>query len=256
MNLGPKITRGQFLRLIVATAATCPLALSRRLDASAQSQPQLLALDRRLVRVKVRSDRVIRTVVGLRPFRAPGFVLKAEPFGNKVLIHNYGHGGGGVSLSWGCATMAANLIAGRSPTSAAIIGAGVIGLSTARVLQDRGWRVTIYTDKLPPHTTSNIAGALWTPTSLYRSDQASAEFRASFVQASGIAYRFFQLLVGTTYGVRWIDSYTMINDPDQDSDLLDYANKSGIGDLIQAYNSSTLRQHPSLTNGSAVSPRC
>ena len=51
------------------------------------------------------------------------------------------------------------------------------------------------------------------------------------MQASGIAYRFFQLLVGTTYGVRWIDSYTMINDPDQDSDLLDYANKSGIGDL-------------------------
>ena len=43
----------------------------------------------------------IRTIVGLRPYRAPGFVLRAESFGSQVLVHNYGHGGGGFSLSWG-----------------------------------------------------------------------------------------------------------------------------------------------------------
>ncbi|WP_067971003.1 FAD-dependent oxidoreductase [Mycolicibacter icosiumassiliensis] len=39
--------------------------------------------------------------VGLRPFRKDGVRLEAQP-GTRIL-HNYGHGGAGVSLSWGCA---------------------------------------------------------------------------------------------------------------------------------------------------------
>ncbi|GIS78487.1 MAG: hypothetical protein CM1200mP14_00530 [Gammaproteobacteria bacterium] len=46
-------------------------------------------------------NRVIHTTVGLRPHRPSGFVLRAERFGDKTLIHNYGHGGSGMSLSWG-----------------------------------------------------------------------------------------------------------------------------------------------------------
>jgi D-amino-acid oxidase len=41
--------------------------------------------------------------VGLRPTR-PEVRLESEPLeGGRVLWHNYGHGGGGVTLSWGCA---------------------------------------------------------------------------------------------------------------------------------------------------------
>ncbi|KAM7348607.1 D-amino acid oxidase 2 [Cochliomyia hominivorax] len=41
--------------------------------------------------------------VGLRPGRT-NLRLEAEPIkGNKILIHNYGHGGSGVTLAWGCA---------------------------------------------------------------------------------------------------------------------------------------------------------
>lgn len=40
--------------------------------------------------------------VGLRPGRVQ-LRLEAERRGNKVLIHNYGHGGSGVTLAWGCA---------------------------------------------------------------------------------------------------------------------------------------------------------
>jgi len=107
----------------------------------------------RLVPLDVDPGRVIRTVVGLRPYRASGFVLRAQPFGSKVLVHDYGHGGGGFSLSWGCAALAADLIADRSPSHAAVLGCGIVGLATARTLQDRGWTVTIYSSALPPKTT-------------------------------------------------------------------------------------------------------
>ena len=58
---------------------------------------------RRLERVNVSEDRIIRRVVGLRPFRPSGFVVRAESLEGKLLVHNYGHGGAGVTLSWGCA---------------------------------------------------------------------------------------------------------------------------------------------------------
>ncbi len=45
---------------------------------------------------------VIEVKVGLRPAR-PEIRLEAEKFGDKTVIHNYGHGGSGFTLSWGCA---------------------------------------------------------------------------------------------------------------------------------------------------------
>lgn len=46
--------------------------------------------------------------VGLRPARPGGVRLEREP--DLPLIHNYGHGGAGVALSWGCAREAAALV--------------------------------------------------------------------------------------------------------------------------------------------------
>src|SRR5687768_486847 len=59
--------------------------------------------------VNVDPGRVIRTVAGLRPYRASGFVVRAEPLGDKRLVHNYGHGGAGITLSWGSSKLATNL---------------------------------------------------------------------------------------------------------------------------------------------------
>jgi len=51
----------------------------------------------------LRDARVIGERVGLRPVR-PSVRLEAEPLpGGRTLWHNYGHGGAGVTLSWGCA---------------------------------------------------------------------------------------------------------------------------------------------------------
>ncbi|MFJ8587380.1 FAD-dependent oxidoreductase [Streptomyces sp. NPDC093595] len=54
--------------------------------------------------------RVLGHRVGLRPVRAGGVRLDAETLaGGGVLVHNYGHGGAGVTVAWGCAREAASL---------------------------------------------------------------------------------------------------------------------------------------------------
>jgi D-amino-acid oxidase len=116
--------------------------------------------------VLVSRDRIIRTVVGLRPYRPGGFVLQTTVVDGKPIIHNYGHGGAGITLSWGCAQLAAEEALLAPYRECAVIGCGVIGLTTAVVLQRRGFRVTIYARDLPPRTTSNVAAGLWLPESV------------------------------------------------------------------------------------------
>ena len=95
-----------------------------------------------LAPVQASWDRVIRTTVGLRPHRPSGFVLRAERLDGKTLIHNYGHGGSGMSLSWGTGSMAADIASERDERRAAVVGCGVVGLTTGRQLQRRGFDVT------------------------------------------------------------------------------------------------------------------
>ena len=52
----------------------------------------------------ISSPRVLRDRVGLRPFRKSGVRLEKEKLRDgRTVIHNYGHGGSGFTLSWGCA---------------------------------------------------------------------------------------------------------------------------------------------------------
>ncbi len=167
----------------------------------------------RLEPVRVDPERVIRTIVGLRPYRAAGFVLRAERFDDTLVVHDYGHGGGGVTLSWGTAQLAVDEAMQTDERDIAVVGCGVIGLSTARLLQQRGRSVTIYAAALPPDTTSNIAGAQWTPFSVFSADAISPSFEALFQRATRIAYRAFQELVGPRYGVRWVDNWYIGEEP-------------------------------------------
>lgn len=149
----------------------------------------------------------IRTIAGLRPFRPSGFVVRREEREGKVLVHNYGHGGAGITLSWGSANLAADLVPSLSGMSCAVIGGGVIGLSMARMLQLRGAKVTLYTDRLPPDTTSNVAGGHWWPVSVFDSNKRTPEFTVQFLEAARFSFRYFQRLVGPRWGVRWVPSY-------------------------------------------------
>ena len=183
----------------------------------AASRPAFAAVDekpRRLPPVNVSRDRVIRTVVGLRPYRPQGFALAPERLGEKLVVHNYGHGGSGITLSWGVATLAAEHARGLEDKSVAVLGCGVVGLSTARVLQRRGMSVTVYARELPPETTSNVAGGLWYPSSLYSPRKVGADFQERFRLACRLAHRELQTYVGPEYGVRWIETYTLDDEPD------------------------------------------
>jgi glycine/D-amino acid oxidase-like deaminating enzyme len=167
-----------------------------------------------LVPVDVSWDRVIRTTVGLRPHRDSGFLVRADRFDDRTVIHNYGHGGAGMSLSWGTAHLAADLAMAHPDRRAAVIGAGIIGLTSARVLQRRGFDVTMYAAALPPETTSNMSLASFTPTSSLVSDEyRTPEWDAQFRRAVEIAYREHQLLVGPRYGVSWLDEYSLSDSP-------------------------------------------
>jgi glycine/D-amino acid oxidase-like deaminating enzyme len=163
-----------------------------------------------LAPVRVSPDRVIRSIVGLRPFRPSGFVVKGEKLDAKTVIHNYGHGGAGITLSWGTSQLAVEDGAkSGAPRDCAVIGCGVVGLSTARLLQLRGYNPVIYTKAMPPETTSNVAGGLWEPVSLFDHGRESAEFRAQFTAAAQFAFRRYQSLAGEQYGVRWLPLFSL-----------------------------------------------
>jgi glycine/D-amino acid oxidase-like deaminating enzyme len=169
-----------------------------------------------LPRVDVSRDRVIRTVVGLRPFRPPGFRVEKEKLGRKTLVHNYGHGGGGITLSWGTSHIAVEeLYRGETgvPSRAAVLGAGALGLASARLLQARGVEVTMYAKDLPPHTTSNVAAGQWSPYSVSEFSKRSARFNEQFERAARLSHRYFQDLVGDYYGVRWLTNYVLSDHP-------------------------------------------
>lgn len=186
------------------------LALAAGACAPGPSRVGVLRPHRALVPVMASWDRVIRTTVGLRPYRPSGFVVEAERMGGKLLVHNYGHGGAGMSLSWGTGEMAADLASVRPERTAAVVGCGVVGLSTARQLQRRGFDVTIYAAAVPPNTTSNMSLASWTPTSgLVEDGRRTARWDARFREAARIAYTELQLLVGRGYGVSWLDGYAL-----------------------------------------------
>ena len=186
--------------------------------------------------------RVIRTYACLRPYRAGGFVVRREQLGDKTLVHNYGHGGAGITLSWGSSVLAARLgLAGHSGP-VAVIGGGVMGLSTARLVQQAGFPVTIYTAELPLSTTSSMAGGQWGPTGHYREAAVTPEWREQYKEVLALSWQHFKAIEPARYGVRWLPTYTD-------------ADRVGSPGLEAYYPDSRLlaeRDHPFAAGGLAV----
>jgi D-amino-acid oxidase len=65
--------------------------------------------------LNVEKPRILRDHVGLRPFRKSGVRLERDKLHDgRTVIHNYGHGGSGFTLSWGCAENVFGLASGLS----------------------------------------------------------------------------------------------------------------------------------------------
>jgi D-amino-acid oxidase len=200
-------SRRSALKLISMSAVAYPILGACSTLGTGTARTQALPRGRRLAPVMVSPDRVIRHVVGLRPFRRSGFNVSVQQLDNKPVIHNYGHGGSGITLSWGTAHLALQHALATPHRDVAVIGCGAVGLATARLLQDHGFSVTIYARDLPPNTTSNIAGASWAPTGVADAEHRTPAFDEQFAVALRFAFRYFQTLVSPRYGISWRETY-------------------------------------------------
>jgi glycine/D-amino acid oxidase-like deaminating enzyme len=193
-------------------------AFAASLGACAPLQPQTARYARPysrkpLLAPRVSMDAVIRSIAGLRPYRPSGFRVESEKFDDKVVVHNYGHGGGGITLSWGSSALAVRETLGMENRDVAVVGGGIMGLTSARLLQDAGWNVTIYTKNVARHSTSNVGAGQWSPVSVYDPDVATDAFKSRLEWAARISHHAQTNLGGPDYGIRWMENYFLDIDP-------------------------------------------
>lgn len=168
----------------------------------------------RITRPKIDRAFVTRTVAGLRPFRPAGFRLELERIGTRPVVHNYGHGGSGLTLAPGTAAVAAGLARSTGLREAAVIGAGAVGLMTARAMQQLGIAVTIYSAAVSPATTSNVAGALWGAFSLVDPEWETAANGVRIAEVTRLSHQVLAALPAARYGIRRMPLYLVGEAPE------------------------------------------
>jgi D-amino-acid oxidase len=172
-----------------------------------------------IVPIRAHVDRIFRITVCLRPFRAAGPRLDVESVAGKVVVHNYGHGGSGWSLSWGSADIAVRkaLEAADGRRDIAIIGCGALGLTAAITAQRAGLRATIYARERPPLVRSSRATGSWTPDSrIALTSGASADFPALWERMARTSFSMYQSYLGLPgTPIEWTDRYSLSDDEHQ-----------------------------------------
>jgi len=170
--------------------------------------------------IRAHEDRIFRITVCLRPFRMAGPRIEAERVGDKVVVHNYGHGGSGWSLSWGSGTMAVQkameaLAAAGGPKEVAVIGAGALGLTSATLLQRAGAKVTIYAKERPPFVRSARATGSWTPDSRVAfASKAAPGFAAQWEEMARTSWSMYQSFLGMPGNpIEYTDRYALSDGP-------------------------------------------
>ncbi|HEY2779511.1 MAG TPA: FAD-dependent oxidoreductase [Steroidobacteraceae bacterium] len=173
------------------------------------------AAELKLVPVRASTDRITRITVCTRPFRAQGPRLDTEQVGSKLVVHNYGHGGSGWSLSWGSSSVAVRKALASGERDIAVIGCGALGLTSALLLQRAGARVTIYAKDLPPNVRSSFASGVWTPDSrICLEENATPAFKRLWEQMARTSFQTYQNFLGLSGApVEFIDSYFVSDEP-------------------------------------------
>jgi len=164
--------------------------------------------------IRAHTDRIYDMAVCLRPFRAAGPRLDTERLGNTLVVHNYGHGGSGWSLSWGSSAVAVAKALQASPQEIAVIGCGALGLTSAILAQRIGARVTIYAREQIPDTRSFRASGAWTPDSrIALTGAAGPAFAAQWEQMARSSFKTHRQYLGLPGApVEWTDFYSIRTD--------------------------------------------
>jgi len=168
-----------------------------------------------LAPIRASADRIFDITVCLRPFRAAGPRLETEQVGDALVVHNYGHGGSGWSLSWGSSTIAVQMAMAASPTEIAVVGCGALGLTSAILAQRAGARVTIYCRDDLPQTRSSRATGSWTPDSrIALADKVAPGFPALWEQMARTSFKTYRSYLGLPgTPVEWADQYRLSDLP-------------------------------------------
>lgn len=169
----------------------------------------------RLVPIRVTLDQLIDVKCCIRPLRAAGPNLGAEMVGDTLVVHNYGHGGSGWSLSWGSAEIAVGKALSVLPKEIAVIGCGIVGLTAAVVAQRAGLKVTIYARDMLPRTRSFRASGSFTPDArVALLEPAGPNFPALWEQMARLSWKTFRTYLGVTGNpVEFSDSYQVSDKP-------------------------------------------
>ncbi|WP_028081056.1 FAD-dependent oxidoreductase [Solimonas soli] len=168
-----------------------------------------------LAPIRARADRIIAITVCTRPFRAQGPRIESERLGRKTVVHHYGHGGSGWSLSWGSARLAVREALATKVGDIAVIGCGAIGLTSALAAQRAGLKVTIYARERPPEVRSMRATGVWSPDSRYcTAANATPEAIARWETMARDSLQSWQWLLGLPgTPVEWRDGYALSDLP-------------------------------------------
>lgn len=159
-----------------------------------------------------RTDRVARFSVCTRPFRKQGPRIELEKIAGKNVVHNYGHGGSGWSLSWGSAMAATSLVRTTNVREVAVVGCGALGLTSAVYMIRNGLKVKIYTRERAPDVRSFNASAGWTPSSRVGTVEDCDPVR--WEELCRNSFRMFQGLMGLPGDpLQWVDSYSLSDIP-------------------------------------------
>jgi glycine/D-amino acid oxidase-like deaminating enzyme len=202
--------RRRFLHQTALGAAAWPLASLPAAADDTLPKPAFAA-PRALAPMRASVDRIIDISVCTRPFRAQGPRIEAQRLGAHTVIHNYGHGGSGWSLSWGSARQAVALALATRQRRIVVVGCGAIGLTSARVAQRAGLRVRILCDQRPPDVRSSAATGVWSPSSrICTQDLATPDFTQRWELMARDSFRMLQSLLGLPgQPIEWHDGYVL-----------------------------------------------